>query len=145
MPANLDHSAEDTGLEKVSFHSNPKKCNANECSKYHIIALISNASKVMLKILQAKLQEYMNWELPDVQTRFRKAEESETKLPTSVGSYKKQENSMDCRVHAIGEPGGLPSMGSNRVGHDWSDLAAAAAASDFHFHRDVKELSSCSR
>ena len=50
----------------------PKKCNAKECSNYHTIALISHASKVMLKILQARLQQYMNHELPDVQAGFRK-------------------------------------------------------------------------
>ena len=61
-----------TELEKVSFHSNPKKGNAKECSNYHTIALISHASKVMLKILQARLQQYMNQELPDVQAGFRK-------------------------------------------------------------------------
>ena len=67
MPENLENSAVATGLEKVSFHSNPK-----ECSNYHIIALISHASKVMLKILQARLQQYLNCELPDIQARFRK-------------------------------------------------------------------------
>ena len=67
MPANLENSAVATELEKVTFHSNPK-----ECSNYHTIALISHASKVMLKILQARLQQYMNCELPDVQAGFRK-------------------------------------------------------------------------
>ena len=61
-----------TGLEKVSFHSNPKEGNAKECSNYRTIALISHASKVMLKILQARLQQYMNHELSDVQACFRK-------------------------------------------------------------------------
>ena len=56
-----------TGLEKVSFHSSAK-----ECSNYHTLALILHASKVMLKILQARLQQYVNWELPDVQAGFRK-------------------------------------------------------------------------
>ena len=56
MPANLENSAVATELEKVSFHSNIKKSNAKECSNYHIIALISYASKVMLRILQARLQ-----------------------------------------------------------------------------------------
>ena len=65
MSENLENSAVATGLEKVSFHSNPKG-NAKECSNYHTIALISHASKVMLKILQARLQQYMNHELPDV-------------------------------------------------------------------------------
>ena len=72
MPGNLENSAVATGLEKVSCHSNPKKRNAKECSNYHTIALISHASKVMLKILQARLQLYMNHELPDVQAGFRK-------------------------------------------------------------------------
>ena len=72
MPANLENSAVATGLEKVSFHSNPKESNAKECSNYRTIALISHASKVMLKILQARLQQYTNRELPDVQAGFRK-------------------------------------------------------------------------
>ena len=67
MPANLENSAVATGLEKVSFHSNPK-----ECSNYCTIALISHTSKVMLKILKARLQQYVNRELPDVQADFRK-------------------------------------------------------------------------
>ena len=72
MPANLENSAVATGLEKVSFHSNPKKGNAKECSNYRTIACISHASKVMLIILQARLQQYVNCELPDVQAGFRK-------------------------------------------------------------------------
>ena len=72
MPANLKNSAVATGLEKVSFHSNPRKGNTKECSNYHTIALISHASKVMLKILEARLQQYMNRELPDVRAGFRK-------------------------------------------------------------------------
>ena len=66
MSANLENSAGATGLGKVSFHSNPKKDNAKEWSNYCTIALISHASKVMLKILQAMLQQYVNHELPDV-------------------------------------------------------------------------------
>ena len=61
-----------TGLEKVSSRSKPKKDNAKECSNYRTIALISHASKVMLKILQARLLQYMNHEVPDVQAGFRK-------------------------------------------------------------------------
>ena len=72
MPANLENSAVATGLKKVSFHSNPKKDNPKECSNYRTIALISHASKVMLKIIQARFQQYMNRELPDVQAGFRK-------------------------------------------------------------------------
>ena len=67
MPANLEHSAVATGLEKVSFHSNPKE---RQCQNYCTIALISHASKVMLKILQARLQQYVNCELPHVQAGF---------------------------------------------------------------------------
>ena len=72
MPTNLENSAVATGLEKVSFHSNPKEKECKEGSNYHTIALISHASKIMLEILQARLQQYMNCELPDVQTGFRK-------------------------------------------------------------------------
>ena len=72
MPANLEYSAVATRLEKVSFHSNPKERNAKGCSNYHTIALISHTSKVMLKILQARFQQYMNHALPDAQAGFRK-------------------------------------------------------------------------
>ena len=72
MPANLENSAVATRLEKVSFIPIPKKSNAKECSNYRTTALISHASKVMLKILQVRLQQYMNRELPDVQADFRK-------------------------------------------------------------------------
>ena len=72
MPANLKNSAVATGLGNVSFHSSPKKGNAKECSDYRTIIIISHASKVMLKILQARPQQYVNCELPDIQTGFRK-------------------------------------------------------------------------
>ena len=72
MPGNLENSAVATGLEKVSFHSNPKESQAKECSNYRTIELISHTTKVMLKILQARLQQYGNRELPDVQAGFRK-------------------------------------------------------------------------
>ena len=72
MPANLENSAVASGLEKVRFHSNPKERQCQRCSNYHTIALISHASKVMLKILQARLQQYVKNELPDVQAGFRK-------------------------------------------------------------------------
>ena len=72
MPANLENSAVATGLEKVTFHSNLKESNAKECSNYHTIAVISHSSKVVLKIFQARLQQYMNRELPDVQAGFTK-------------------------------------------------------------------------
>ena len=70
MPANLENTVGVMGPENVSFHSSPKKGNAKECSNYHTIALISHASKVMLKILQVMLQQYVNHELQNVQAGF---------------------------------------------------------------------------
>ena len=86
MPANLENAAVATGLEKISFHSNPQKSNAKECSNYCAIALISHTGKVMCKILQARLQQYINH---DVQAGFGKGfrkEGPEIKLPTSARS-----------------------------------------------------------
>ena len=83
------------------FFPIPKKGNVKECSNYRTIALISHASKVMLKILQARLQQDVNHELPDVQAGFRKAEEPEIKLPTSAGSWKKQESSRKTSISAL--------------------------------------------
>ena len=71
MPENLENTAAATGLEKVSFHSNPKQGNVKKCSNYSTIAQISHISKVMLKILQVKLQQYGNQEHPDIQAGFR--------------------------------------------------------------------------
>ena len=84
MPANLENSG-----KRSVFIPIPKKGNAKECSNYHTIALISHTSKVMLKILQARLQQYVNCELPDAQAGFKKAEEPEIKLPIFAGSSKK--------------------------------------------------------
>ena len=67
MLANLENSALATGLEKINFHFSAK-----ECSNYHTLVLISDTTKVMLKILQARFQQYVNQELPDVQIGFRK-------------------------------------------------------------------------
>ena len=86
MPANLENSAVATGLEKVSFHSNQKKGNAKKCSNYHTIALFSHAGKVMLKILQARLQQYVNREIPDLQAGFRKSRGAKDQLTISVES-----------------------------------------------------------
>ena len=81
MPANLENSAVATGLEKVSFHSNPKERQCQRMSNYCTIALISHTSKVMFKILQASLQQYMNFhELPDVQAGFRKGRGSRDQI-----------------------------------------------------------------
>ena len=73
------------------FISIPRKGNAKECSNYHTIELISHACKLLLKILQARLQQYLNHEIPDVQAGFRKGRGIRYKLPTSTGSSKKQE------------------------------------------------------
>ena len=74
-----------TGLENVSFHSNPKKGNAKECSNYHTVALISHTSKLILKILQGRLQQYVK-NVQIFKLDLEKAEKPEIKLPTSVGS-----------------------------------------------------------
>ena len=99
MPANLENAAVATGLKRSVFIPIPKKGNAKECSNYCTAALISHISKVMLKILQARLQQYVNRELPDVQGGFRKVGEPEIKLPTSAGSSKKQESSKKTQRH----------------------------------------------
>ena len=101
MSANLENSVVATGLEKVNFHSNPKESNAKECANYHTITLISHASNVMLKILQARLQQYMNHEFPDVEAVLEKTWEPEIKLPTSSGSSKKQESSRKTSSSAL--------------------------------------------
>ena len=87
--------------ERSVFIPVPKKDNAKEYSNYCTIALISHASKVMFKILPARLYQYMNCELPHVQAGFRKVEEPEIKLPTSAGSLKKQESSRKTSISAL--------------------------------------------
>ena len=77
-----------------------KKGNAKKCSNYRTMALISHASKVMLKILQARLQQYVNCELSDVQAGFRKGKRTEIKLPTPAGSSKKRESSRKTSISA---------------------------------------------
>ena len=99
MPANLENSAVATGLEKVI--PIPKKGNAKDCWNYRTIALISQASKVMLKFLQARLQQYVNHELPDVQAGFSKRRGTSIKLPTAAGSSKKQESSRKTSISAL--------------------------------------------
>ena len=79
----------------------PKKGNAKECSNYHTIALISHASKVMLKILQARLQQYVNHELPDVQAGFRKGRGTRDQIAKIRGSWKKQESSIKASISAL--------------------------------------------
>ena len=82
------YSAVATGEKKVSFLSNPKKGNAKQCSNYFTIALISHASKIMLNILQARLQKYINHGVPVFELVLEKAKEPGIKLPTSTGSPK---------------------------------------------------------
>ena len=101
MPANLENSAVATGLEKSVFIPITKKGNAKECSTYCTIALISHTNKVMLKILQARLQQYMNCEIPNVQADFRKGRITRAKLPTSAGSWKKQESSRKASISGL--------------------------------------------
>ena len=101
MPANLENSAVPQDWKRSVFIPIPKKGNAKQCSNYCTIALISHASKVMLKILQARFQQYVNHELPDVQAGFRKGRGTEIKLPTSIGSSKKQKNSRKTSISAL--------------------------------------------
>ena len=102
MPANLENSAVATGWERSVFIPVPKKGNAKECSNYRTIPLISHASNVMLKILQARLQQYVNCEFLDFQAGFRKARGTpKIKLPTSAGSSKKQESSRKASISAL--------------------------------------------
>ena len=99
MAANLENSAVATGLEKVSFHSNPKE--PKEYSNYHTIALISHASKVTLKLLQTRLQQYVNQELPDVQGGFTKGRETKSNCPHPLDHRKKQDNSRKTSTSAL--------------------------------------------
>ena len=87
MSANLENIAVATGLEKVSLNSNLRKSNAKEFSNYHTIALISHTSKLMIKILQVRLQQYVNFQM--FKLVLEKAEEPKIKLPTFTGSSKK--------------------------------------------------------
>ena len=87
--------------KKAVFIPIPKKDNAKECSNYCTIAVISHTSKLMLKILQARLQQYMNYELPDVQAGFRKGRGTRDQIANSVGSSKKQESSRKTSTSAL--------------------------------------------
>ena len=89
MPRSLENSAVATGLEKVSFHSNPKEGQSQRMFNLPTIALISHASKVMLKILQARLQQYVTSELPDVQAGFRKGKGTRHQIANICGIMEK--------------------------------------------------------
>ena len=101
MPANLENSAVATGLENSVFIPIPKKGNAKECSNYRTIAFISHTSKVMLKILQARLQQYMNQELPDVQAGFRQGGGTRDQIANIHWIIKKQESSRKSSTSAL--------------------------------------------
>ena len=101
MPVNLENSAVATGLEKVSFHSNPKERQCQKCSNYHTIALISHASKVMLKILQARLQQYVNCELPNVQAGFIKGRGTRDQIANICWIIENQESSRKISISAL--------------------------------------------
>ena len=92
MPANLENSAVATGLEKSVFITVTKKGNAKECSNYCILALISHATKVMLKILQARLQQHMNQELSGAQAGFRKGRGTRDKIANIHWIFKKNKS-----------------------------------------------------
>ena len=101
MPANLEDSLLATGLEKVSFHSNPKERQCQRMFKLPHSCTHLMSPKVMPKILQARLQQLVNCELLDVQAAFRKGRGTEIKLPTSIGSSKKQERSRKTSTSAL--------------------------------------------
>ena len=102
MPANLENSAVATGLERSVLIPIPKKGNAKECSNYRTVALISHASKVMLKILHARVQN-STWtlNLQMFKLDLENVEEPEIKLPTSAGSSKKRESSRKTSISAL--------------------------------------------
>ena len=109
MPANLENSAVATGLlrpvflpmKRSVFIPIPKKGSTKECSNYCTIALVSHFSKVMLKILQARLQQYVNCELPDVQAGFRKGRGTRDQTEKSAVTQKKQESSRKTSISAL--------------------------------------------
>ena len=101
MPTHFENSAVAIGLEEISFHSTPKKGIAKECSNYCTIALISHASKVMLKILQARLQEYINHEIPDVQADFRKGRGTRDQIANICWIIEKQESSRKTSISTL--------------------------------------------
>ena len=101
MTANLENAAVAIGLEKVGFHSNPKERQCKKCSNYCTIALISHTSKVILKILQARLQQYVNHELPDVQAGFRKGRGTRDQIANLCWIMEKQESSRETYISAL--------------------------------------------
>ena len=101
MPGNLETQQWPQDWKRSVFIPIPKKRNAKECWNYRTIALISHASKVMLKILQARLQQYMNGDLPDVQAGFWKGRGTRDQIANIDGSWKKQESSRKTSISAL--------------------------------------------
>ena len=101
MPANWKTQLWPQDWKRSVFIPIPKKDNPKECSNYHTNALISQASKVMLKILQARLQQYVKHELPEVQADFRKGRGTRDQIATSAGSSRKQESSRKTSISAL--------------------------------------------
>ena len=101
MPANLENSAVPQDWKRSVFIPIPKKGSAKECSNYCTIALISHASKVMLKILQARLQQYVNRELPDVQAAFRKGRGTRDQIANIRWIMEKEESSRKTSISAL--------------------------------------------
>ena len=101
MPENLENSAVATGLEKVSVHSNLKEGQWQKNANYHTIALISHDSKVILKILQVRLQQYVNCELPDVQAGFRKGRGTRDQIANIRWIMEKARDSRKTSISAL--------------------------------------------
>ena len=101
MSANFENSAVAIGLENISFHSNPKERQSKEWPNYHTIALISHTCKVMLKIIQARLQQYMNYELPDPQAEFRKGRGTRDQIANICWIIEKARDSRKISISAL--------------------------------------------
>ena len=129
MPANLKNSAVATGLERSVFIPIPKKGNAKECSNYHTIALISHSSKVMLKILQARLQQYMNLELPDVQAGLRKDQGSDQISRSVVSNSLRPHESQHARPPCPSPTPGIHS--DSRPSSQWCHPAISSSVVPF--------------
>ena len=101
MPGNLENKAVATGQEKLIFIPITNKGNTKQCSNYHTIALISHATKVILKILQVRLKQYVNQELPDVQTRLRKDRGTRDQIANICWIIKKARDSRKTSTSAL--------------------------------------------
>ena len=101
MPANWKTQQWPQDWKRSVFFPIPKKGKAKECSNYLTVVLISHTSKVILKILQTRLQQYVNHELPDVQAGFRKGRGMRDQIPNIAGSAKKQESSRKTSISAL--------------------------------------------